>query len=63
MILYFQSGKKRLALDTERKAYTTDYCWLGGWKSYIRVNDIGIREITAQCVRDGYTPNFEEVSR
>ena len=54
MKLYFQSGRKRIAIDTEAKTYSTNYYFLGGWKEYIKVNDLGYREILSQCVREGY---------
>lgn len=60
MKLYFQTGKKRIAIDTEQKAYTTNYFFLGGWKEYIKINEAAYREIMNQCIQDGYKSKWDE---
>jgi hypothetical protein len=59
MTLYFQSGKNRLMIDTDKKVYSTNYYWLGGWREYIKVSDTARREILAQAVSDGYSEATE----
>ena len=54
MEMYFSSGKKRLALDHANKRYCTDYLRLGGWKSYIKTNSAGIKELTEWAKLNGY---------
>jgi hypothetical protein len=39
MRLYFSTGKKRLAFDTERKTWNDNYFYLGGYREYIKVNN------------------------
>lgn len=60
MKLYFQSGKKRIAIDTEQHAYSTNYFFLGGWKEYIKVNQAGYRELLSQCINEGYATKWED---
>lgn len=37
MKLYFQAGKHRLAIDTNKKTYNTNYYYLGAFHSYIEI--------------------------
>jgi hypothetical protein len=60
MRLYFQCGKKRIAIDTEQKAYSTNYFFLGGWKEYIKINEAAYREIMNQCIQNGYKSKWNE---
>lgn len=55
MKLYFTTGKKRLALDTETKTYSVDYFYLGGWKDYIKISSLDRYNILAALMTDGYT--------
>lgn len=38
MRLYFQAGKKRLAIDTRRRTWNNDYFYLGGFRHYIKIS-------------------------
>lgn len=60
MRLYFQCGRKRIAIDTEQKAYSTNYFFLGGWKEYIKINEAAYREIMNQCIQNGYKSKWNE---
>lgn len=48
MRLYFQAGKKRLAIDTNRKTWNNNYFYLGGYKDYIKVTLTDLRKIQAE---------------
>lgn len=45
MRLYFQSGKHRLAIDTERKIWNNDYFYLGGYRNYINVKYSDMKDL------------------
>lgn len=45
MKLYFQAGKKRLAIDTVHQTYNTDYYYLGAFHSYIKTDRAGLDAI------------------
>lgn len=55
MKLYFQSGSKRLAIDTESKTYCTNYFYLGGFRVYVKIDRNGLKSLVSDCVADGYT--------
>ena len=56
MKLYFQCGKnKRLAINTTEKTYNNNFCYLGGWKTYIKVNSEAYNDILTKAKIDGYT--------
>lgn len=39
MKLYFEAGKnKRVAIDTVKETYNTDYFYLGPWHTYITIS-------------------------
>lgn len=48
MILYFQAGKQRLAINTEKRTYNTNYFYLGGFKEYIKVSATDLKRIKAE---------------
>lgn len=54
MKLYFSTSKKRLAFDTDTKTYSTDYFYLGGWKSYIKISTMDFCNLKAELIREGY---------
>lgn len=62
MKFYFQSGKKRLAINTETKSYSTNYFFLGGWKEYVKVSALDYRELLAQCIRESYVENDNAIN-
>lgn len=61
MKLYFSAGKnKRLAIDTNRRTWNNSYCYLGGYRHYIKIsvsdfNDL-LREIDFNAYE--YEVNF-----
>lgn len=48
MTLYFQAGKQRLAINTVKRTYNTNYFYLGGYKQYIKVSATDLRRIKAE---------------
>lgn len=61
MKLYFSAGKnKRLAIDTNRRTWNSNYCYLGAFKSYIKISVADyynlLREIDFNCY--DYDDNF-----
>ncbi len=58
MKLYFSTGKKRLAIDTENKCFCIDYWLLGGWKSYIKISARDYDELLKDVISSGYAPNW-----
>lgn len=39
MRLYFQAGRThRLAIDTDKKTWNDNFCYLGGHKQYIKIS-------------------------
>lgn len=53
MRLFFQSGKKRLAIDTRRQTWNNNYFYLGGFRQYIKISAADynnlLREIDFNC--------------
>lgn len=45
MRLYFQAGKKRLAIDTRRQTWNNDYFYLGGHRHYIKISTADYKEL------------------
>lgn len=45
MILYFKAGKKRLAINTEKETYNTNYFYLGGYREYIKISPTDYNKI------------------
>lgn len=58
MKLYFSTGKKRLGIDTENKCFCTDYWFLGGWKTYVKISLADYNELVNECILNNYTPNW-----
>ncbi|MBQ7762522.1 MAG: hypothetical protein IJ382_03225 [Flavobacteriales bacterium] len=60
MKLYFQAGKKRLAIDTVHQTYNTDYYYLGAFHNYIKTDRAGLdtimQELDFNCYQ--YNPDF-----
>lgn len=60
MKLYFQAGKKRLAIDTVYRTYNTDYYYLGAFHNYIKTDRAGLdaimQELDFNCYQ--YNPDF-----
>ena len=55
MRLYFSAGKnKRLALDTERRTWNNNYCYLGGYKHYIKISTGDYNEILREIDFNGW---------
>ena len=52
---YFQAGKHRLFIDHGNKTYCTNYFYLGGYETYIKINLIDYREMLSACKLSGYT--------
>lgn len=61
MKLYFKSGtKKRLVFDTVRKTWNDNFCYLGGWKNYIKISLQDYKNLLERLEADGflYDENF-----
>lgn len=61
MKLYFKSGtKKRLAFDTVWKTWNNNFCYLGGWKNYIKISLQDYKNLLERLEADGflYDENF-----
>lgn len=58
MTLYFQAGKQRLAINTVKRTYNTNYFYLGGYKQYIKVSATDLRRIKAEI--DFYCFDYDE---
>lgn len=60
MKLYFQAGKKRLAIDTVHQTYNTDFDYLGAFHNYIKTDRAGLdaimQELDFNCYQ--YNPDF-----
>ena len=62
MKLYFQAGRnKRVAIDTEKKTWTTDFYWLGPWHHYISISAADYKKLLQEIDFNGY--NYEEQFR
>jgi len=55
MILKFQSGKSRLAVDLDKKTYNDNYFYLGGWDTYIDVKSSDLKQLKSEFLENGYT--------
>lgn len=62
MILYFQAGKTRLAINTDDKTYSNDYWYLGGFRDYIKTSAFSLKEIHNKAVNDCYRLDSEHSS-
>lgn len=59
MKLYFSAGKnKRLAIDTTKKTYNTNYFYLGGHRHYIKICVADYNELLKEIDFNGY--NYAE---
>ena len=55
MILYFKSNKKRLAINTEKKTYNTNYFYLGGYREYIKLSASDYTKVIEEITFNNYT--------
>ena len=59
MKLYFQAGKNhRLAINTERKTWNTNYFYLGSHRSYIKISTADYKELLKEIDFNGW--DYEE---
>ena len=65
MRLYFSTGKKRLAIDTERHTWNNHYCYLGAHRHYIKISAADYKELLLEVDFNcyDYDEKFLEVSR
>jgi len=54
MKLYFQAGKKRLAINTEKRTWNNNYYYLGPWHTYIKTDAAGLRDIARELDFNSY---------
>lgn len=54
MRLYFQAGKKRLAIDTDRKVWNNNYFYLGAHRHYIKVSAADYKELLLEIDFNGF---------
>jgi hypothetical protein len=55
MVLYFKTGKNRLAFDTDKKIYCDNYFLLGGYKKYIKISSSDYNELRILIDDEQYT--------
>lgn len=54
MRLYFQAGKKRLAIDTRRKTWNNNFFYLGGYHHYIKISAADYTELLREIDFNAY---------
>ena len=54
MKLYFQAGKHRIAINTIKKTYNTNFCYLGPWHDYIMVTYRDYKKLLSEIDFNGY---------
>ena len=59
MRLYFQAGKKRLAIDTDRHTWSNNYWYLGGHRRYIKISAKDYGEILDEINSSSYSYDAE----
>jgi hypothetical protein len=52
---YFQAGKHRLFIDHGNKTYCTNYFYLGGYESYVKIHLVELNDMVHECKLAGYT--------